>query len=100
MTELDEIDRRLLRALQADGRITNQALARKIHLSPAACSERVKRLRERAGLSRAQFAEMCEINTGTVRSHENNQAPMSEEAATAYATVLGTSVALIQRGRD
>ena len=47
MTEIDEIDRRLLRALQADGRITNQALARKIHLSPAACSERVKRLRER-----------------------------------------------------
>jgi Lrp/AsnC family leucine-responsive transcriptional regulator len=47
MTEIDEIDRRLLRALQADGRITNQALAKRIHLSPAACSERVKRLREK-----------------------------------------------------
>ncbi len=47
MTELDDIDRRLLNALQADGRISNQDLARTIHLSAAACSERVKRLRER-----------------------------------------------------
>ena len=46
MTELDDIDRRLLLALQADGRITNQDLADRIHLSRAACSERVKRLRD------------------------------------------------------
>jgi len=69
-------------------------------LTRETAGDRVKRLRERAGLSRAQFAEMCEINTGTVRSHENNQTPMSDEAAAAYATVLGTSVAVIQRGRD
>ena len=42
---LDEMDRRLLRALQADGRITNQALAEACHISPAACFDRVKRLR-------------------------------------------------------
>jgi len=47
MTELDDTDRRILNALQIDGRITNQDLAQKIHLSPAACSERAKRLRER-----------------------------------------------------
>ncbi|HEX4197361.1 MAG TPA: Lrp/AsnC ligand binding domain-containing protein [Caulobacteraceae bacterium] len=47
MTEIDEIDRRILNALQTDGRITNQDLAQKVHLSAAACSERVKRLRER-----------------------------------------------------
>jgi Lrp/AsnC family transcriptional regulator, leucine-responsive regulatory protein len=44
---LDETDRRLLRVLQVDGRITNQALAKTCGLSPAACHERVKRLRER-----------------------------------------------------
>jgi Lrp/AsnC family leucine-responsive transcriptional regulator len=44
---LDEVDRRLLRVLQADGRITNADLAKQCHLSPAACHERVKRLRER-----------------------------------------------------
>jgi len=42
---LDQIDLRLLRALQADGRITNQALAEQCGLSPAACLERVKKLR-------------------------------------------------------
>jgi Lrp/AsnC family transcriptional regulator, leucine-responsive regulatory protein len=46
-TSLDQTDRRLLRALQDDGRITNQALAKACGLSPAACHERVKRLRER-----------------------------------------------------
>lgn len=42
---LDATDRRLLRVLQEDGRITNQALAQACGLSPAACFDRVKRLR-------------------------------------------------------
>ena len=42
---LDETDRRILRTLQADGRITNQALAERCNISPAACFDRVKRLR-------------------------------------------------------
>lgn len=45
--QVDETDRRLLRALQADGRITNQALAQQCGMSPAASFDRVKRLRER-----------------------------------------------------
>jgi Lrp/AsnC family leucine-responsive transcriptional regulator len=47
MSTLDDTDRRLLRVLQADGRITNQALARQCNLSPAATFDRVRRLRER-----------------------------------------------------
>jgi Lrp/AsnC family leucine-responsive transcriptional regulator len=43
---LDDTDRRILRALQADGRITNAELAKRCNLSPAACFERVRRLRE------------------------------------------------------
>jgi Lrp/AsnC family leucine-responsive transcriptional regulator len=43
---VDHIDRKILRALQEDGRITNNALAQKCGLSNAACFERVKRLRE------------------------------------------------------
>ena len=42
--ELDTIDRRILRALQADGRLSNLKLAEAVHLSPAAVLERVKRL--------------------------------------------------------
>ena len=47
--ELDRIDRRILEVLQTDGRITNQALAERITLSPRACLDRVRRL-ERSGL--------------------------------------------------
>jgi len=42
---MDAMDRKLLRVLQEDGRITNQALAERCGLSPAACFDRVKRLR-------------------------------------------------------
>ena len=41
---LDKIDLRILRVLQADGRISNLKLAEAVHLSPTAVLERVKRL--------------------------------------------------------
>lgn len=44
--QLDAIDRRILRALQADGRITYDLLAAQISLSPSATLRRVKRLEE------------------------------------------------------
>jgi len=46
--KLDRTDRAILAALQEDGRISNVALADKVHLSPSPCLERVKRL-EAAG---------------------------------------------------
>lgn len=45
--QLDDTDRRLLRVLQRDGRISNLDLAQQCNLSPSACSDRVRRLRER-----------------------------------------------------
>ncbi len=45
---LDRIDRLILDALQADGRLPNVALARQVNLTPTPCLERVKRL-ERDG---------------------------------------------------
>ncbi|QBX38824.1 AsnC family transcriptional regulator [Brevundimonas sp. S30B] len=47
MQTLDAVDRRLLRVLQVEGRISNAELAKRCNLSPAACFERVRRLRER-----------------------------------------------------
>jgi hypothetical protein len=44
--KLDRSDRAILRELQADGRISNKALATKVHLSPPACHARMKRLTE------------------------------------------------------
>ncbi len=41
------MDRKLLRVLQEDGRITNQELAARCAISPSACLDRMRRLRER-----------------------------------------------------
>ncbi len=44
--ELDEIDLRILDALQKDGRISNQDLADRVGLSPSPCLRRVRALEE------------------------------------------------------
>ena len=44
--QLDAIDRRILRALQADGRMIYDTLAVQVSLSPSATLRRVKRLEE------------------------------------------------------
>ncbi|HWM62118.1 MAG TPA: Lrp/AsnC ligand binding domain-containing protein [Rhizomicrobium sp.] len=62
MNNLDATDKALLRELQRDGRITNQDLAQCIGLSPAACLERVKRLREKGVIRRY----MIDIDPGAV----------------------------------
>ncbi len=49
MMEIDATDRRILTALQRDGRMTNADLSEIVNLSPSACHRRVQRL-EREGL--------------------------------------------------
>ncbi|MDI4634899.1 Lrp/AsnC family transcriptional regulator [Pelomonas sp. V22] len=44
--QLETIDRRILRALQIDGRVTYDALAAEVGLSPSAVLRRVRRLEE------------------------------------------------------
>ena len=43
---LTDADRRILKVIQAEGRITNQELANRCGLSPSACFDRMKKLRE------------------------------------------------------
>ena len=45
-SQLDAIDKAILAQLQQDGRISNQALAQHVHLSPSACLRRVKALED------------------------------------------------------
>jgi Lrp/AsnC family transcriptional regulator, leucine-responsive regulatory protein len=42
--EIDRLDRKILRALQAEGRLTNIELAERVNLSATATAERVRRL--------------------------------------------------------
>ena len=55
--KLDRIDRHILRLLQAEGRITNIALARRVGISPPPCLRRVRAL-EAAGLIRGYHADL------------------------------------------
>lgn len=48
-TELTALDRRILRALQEDGRMTIQAIADRVGLSPSPCLRRIRQM-ERAGI--------------------------------------------------
>lgn len=47
MNEIDSYEKRILRILQDDGRMSNQDLADKVGLSPSPCLRRVKSLEER-----------------------------------------------------
>ena len=53
--QLDAVDLRILRELQADASLPNVELARRIHLSPSPCLARVRAL-EAAGLIRQYVA--------------------------------------------
>lgn len=44
MTQLDEIDRRLLAILQKGAQVSNAELSERVNLSPSACHRRVQRL--------------------------------------------------------
>jgi len=57
MTNLDDIDRRLLSALQDNGRITNVDLAQRVGLTPPPCLRRVRTLEE-GGVIKGYHAEL------------------------------------------
>ena len=78
---LDRTDRRILECLQADGRISNVQLARKVNLTPTPCIERVKRL-ERQGYIRGYTALLNPelVNAGLLVFVEINLSHTSPDA--------------------
>ena len=69
--KLDRIDRRILRDLQANGRITNVELARRAEISAPPCLRRVRALEE-AGFIRGYHADLDSKSLGfnvTVFAH-------------------------------
>lgn len=51
-SELDDLDRKILGQLQADGRMTNNELSERIGLSPSPCLRRLKHLEATGVISR------------------------------------------------
>lgn len=60
---LDELDRRILNALQVDASQTNYDLAQAVHASPPTCLRRVKRLVD-AGVIEKQVAIVAPASVG------------------------------------
>ncbi len=52
MAQLDDIDCRILRVLQKEGRISNADLSERVHLSASACHRRVQRLEAEGVIAR------------------------------------------------
>jgi len=60
---LDEIDLKILTEIQADGRITNVELAKRVGISPPPCLRRVRAL-ERAGIIKGYHADLSAEQLG------------------------------------
>lgn len=61
--DIDDIDRRILQILQADGRITNAELSKQINMSPPPTLERVKKL-EKKGYIKKYVALVDPVSIG------------------------------------
>ena len=97
---LDRVDRRLLEILQREGRLSNAALAERVHLSPSPCLRRVKALeedgviesyravvgRESVGLGLTVFVEI------KVEGHSDRLAEEIEAAVNAMPEVVACHI--------
>ncbi|MEL6545139.1 MAG: Lrp/AsnC family transcriptional regulator [Myxococcota bacterium] len=92
MVQIDEIDERILRELERDGRLSNVRLAEAVSLSPSACLRRVQQL-ERSGVItgyRAQVAPRARgvsmtayVLVGLSRHTQSEQAAFEQAMAKA-----------------
>ena len=92
MAKMDDLNRRILRELQLNGRITNADLAQKISLSPSACLRRVQEL-ERDGVIAGYRAVVnrsatgggftAYVAVGLSEHHKRNQRNFEKAMATA-----------------
>ena len=88
---LDRVDRRLLEVLQEEGRLSNVALAERVHLSPSPCLRRLKAL-ERCGVIEGYRAMLHReaIGLGLTVFVEVKVEGHSEETAMAIEAAVAT----------
>ena len=94
--DLDAIDRRIVAALQADGRLSNVDLAEKVGLSPSPCLRRVTRLERdgfiesyRAMLGRKKIGLGLTVFVGVkIEGHADDRATTFEEEVVAFPEVI------------
>lgn len=97
---LDLVDRNMLEILQRDGRISNAALADRLHLSPSPCLRRLRSL-EHEGVISGYRAELDRTKLGLgltvfvelkVDGHSDRTAAAISEALTAAPEVVAAHI--------
>ena len=97
---LDTVDRRMLAILQDEGRISNAALAERLHLSPSPCLRRLRAL-EQEGVIAGYRAELDRPKLGLgltvfvelkVDSHSDETAKAIAEALVAAPEVVAAHI--------
>lgn len=89
-TDLDAIDRKLLREVQRDGRASLVALAERVGLSPTPCQRRLKRLEEE-GIIAGYGARLDagRLGLGLTAFVQVSLASRAEEVVEAFHAALG-----------
>ncbi len=89
-TDLDAIDRKLLREVQRDGRASLVALAERVGLSPTPCQRRLKRLEEE-GIIAGYGARLdaARLGLGLTAFVQVSLASRAEETVEAFHAALG-----------
>jgi Lrp/AsnC family leucine-responsive transcriptional regulator len=88
--QLDDIDRRLLTVLQSDAALTNDALARRVHVSAATCLRRVRRLVARGIIERRVAIVAAEAFGGLTAILEVTLDRQSAEALAAFEAAVAS----------
>src|SRR5213595_552088 len=96
MTELDDIDRKIVAALQAEGRLPIVDMADRVGLSATPCQRRVKRLEEEGVITRyAALIAPAALGNGlqalvevTLEDHSEKTVEAFEAAIRARAEVV------------
>jgi DNA-binding Lrp family transcriptional regulator len=97
MTALDETDLRLLRVLQRDASMTNQALAATAHVSPATCLRRVARLQAEGVIERrVALLSPAKVGVGLTAIVEITLDRQGAEHLDAFAAKLAADPAVSQ----
>ncbi len=106
MAHLDGIDLKILAVLQQNGRITNAALAKRVHLSPSPCLQRTKRLEDAgviigygADIDIARLGDTLTVFTEvTLQDHLKENFSIFEDGIAGYPEVLECH--LVSGGHD
>ena len=91
---------RAIRIVAATAKRLGVVSEERVRIISGSPGDRLKRLRERVGLTRHQMAERCGVAMATLRSHENGEGALPEDALRDYAQALGVTPAMILYGAD